>query len=123
MIEKIEQIVNLFEQKKIDRRQLVGALLVVAAAPAPTADAAAPMFSGRTINHVTILGTDLKRSRAFYERLVGAQVMYDGGRFYDMRLSGGNSFISIAQAPTPRIDHVCIGVVNFDADRTEAMIR
>jgi catechol 2,3-dioxygenase-like lactoylglutathione lyase family enzyme len=43
------------------------------------------------VNHVTIFVSDLQRSRTFYERLVGATVMYDGGRFYDMKLSGGQS--------------------------------
>jgi len=123
MVERIEQIVTLFEQKRISRRQLVGALLAAAAGPSAAVEAEAPMLDGSVVNHVTMFVTDLQRSRAFYERLVGATVMYDGGRFYDMRLSGGTSFISIVQSATPRIDHLCIGIPNFDTDQAEAMVR
>src|SRR5436190_6981981 len=123
MVERIEQVVTLFEQKKIDRRQLIGALLAVAAAPAATSEAATPLLNGSVVNHVTMFVSDLQKSRAFYERLVGATVMYDGGRFYDMRLSGGTSFISIVQNANPRIDHLCIGIPNFDTDKAEAMIK
>ena len=123
MVERIAQIVALFEQKKISRRELVGALLAAAAVPSAPAEAAAPMLEGSLINHVTMFVTDLQRSRAFYERLVGASVMYDGGRVYDMRLNGGTSFISIVQSATPRIDHLCIGIPNFDTDQAEMMIR
>jgi len=123
MVERMEQIVALFEQKKISRRELVAALLALAALPSAPAEAAAPMFDGSVVNHVTMFVTDVQRSRAFYERLVGATVMYDGGRVYDMRLSGGTSFISIVQSATPRIDHLCIGIPNFDTDQAEAMIK
>src|SRR5262245_63393733 len=91
--------------------------------PSAPAEAAAPMLDGAVVNHVTMFVSDLQRSRAFYERLVGATVMYDGGRFYDMRLSGGTSFISIVQSATPRIDHLCIGIPNFATDQTEAMVK
>src|SRR5438132_14253603 len=101
MVERIEQIVALFEQKQIDRRQLIGALLLATAAPATSVEAADSLFDGRILNHVTIMVSDLERSRAFYERLVGATVMYErAGRLYDMRLNGGNSFISISQSTT-----------------------
>jgi catechol 2,3-dioxygenase-like lactoylglutathione lyase family enzyme len=123
MVERIEEVVALFEQKKISRRELVGALLAVAAMPSTPVDAAAPMLDGSIVNHVTMFVSDLQRSRAFYERLVGATVMYDGGRFYDMRLSGGTSFISIVQSAIPRIDHLCFGIPNFDTDQAEAMVK
>ena len=123
MVKRIEAIVSLFEQKRIDRRQLISALAVAAAAPAASVAAAPSLFDGRVVNHVTMFVSDLQKSRAFYERLVGATVMYDGGRFYDMRLSGGTSFISILQSNTPRIDHLCIGIPNFDTDRAEVAIK
>jgi catechol 2,3-dioxygenase-like lactoylglutathione lyase family enzyme len=118
----MEQLVDLFERKQIDRRHLIGALLIAASARASSGEAADSLFDGRGVNHVTIFVSDLQKSRAFYERLVGATVMYDGGRFYDMRLSGGNSFISIVQSATPRIDHLCVGIPNFDTDKAEAAI-
>jgi hypothetical protein len=91
MVERIEHVVTLFEQKQIDRRQLIGALVAAIAAPAAAVEAAPGLLDGRGVNHVTIFVSDLQRSRTFYERLVGATVMYDGRRFYDMKLSGGQS--------------------------------
>jgi catechol 2,3-dioxygenase-like lactoylglutathione lyase family enzyme len=123
MVERIEHVVALFEQKRIDRRQLIGALVAAMAAPAAAVEAAPGLLDGRGVNHVTVFVSDLQRSRAFYERLLGATVMYDGGRFYDMKLSGGRSFISSVQSNTPRIDHLCVGIPSFDADRTEALVR
>ena len=129
MVEQIEKLVDLFEQKQLNRRQLIGALMLAAAAPAAPAVAAPSLFDGRVLNHVTIMVSDLERSRAFYERLLGVTVMYDGPKrgqsFYDMKLHGGTSFISIAGARSamPHINHVCVGIPNFDTDRAEAVIK
>lgn len=123
MIEQIERMIDLFEQKRIDRRQLVCALVAAVAGPSATAEAAPPLLTGSAINHVTLRVTDLQRSRAFYERLVGVKVMYETDRLYDMRLGGGTSFISIAQDTAPRIDHLCVGIRNFDVERTELMLK
>jgi catechol 2,3-dioxygenase-like lactoylglutathione lyase family enzyme len=124
VVQRIEAFVSLFEQKRINRRQLVSALVAtVASAGAAPAEGAPSLFDGRIVNHVTMFVTDLQKSREFYERLVGATVMYDGGRVLDMRLSGGTSFVSIVQSNTPRIDHLCIGIPNFDTDRAETAIK
>jgi len=129
MVDQIERLVDLFEQKRLSRRQLIGALMAAAAAPTAPAAAAPALFDGQVLNHVTMMVSDLERSRAFYERLVGATVMYDGTRtgqsMYDMKLSGGTSFISIVggRATPPRIDHLCVGIPNFDTDRAEATIK
>ena len=127
MLERIEKLVAMFEQKQIDRRQLIGSLVVAAAAPAAAPAAAAPgVLDGRVLNHVTIGVTDIKRSRAFYERLLGVAVLYDGttsgAQFYDLRLNG-ECFISLMNSATPRIDHLCVGIPDFDADRAAADIK
>ena len=82
MHEQIETLVDLFEQKRLSRRQLIGALVAAATAPAQRAAAAPSLFEGQALNHVTMMVSDIERSRAFYERLVGATVMYrrDEGR-------------------------------------------
>ena len=129
MHEQIETLVHLFEQKRLSRRQLIGALVAAATAPAQRAAAAPSLFEGQALNHVTMMVSDIERSRAFYERLVGATVMYDGTKVgqqtYDMRLNEGTSFISVVstRSTAPRIDHFCVGIPNFDTDRAEAIIK
>lgn len=129
MVEHIEKLVTMFESKQLDRRQLIAALLTAAAVPAPTVAAEPALFDGRALNHVTMMVSDLERSRTFYERLLGVKVMYEGPKrgqqVYDMRLADGTSFISIALARSgpPHINHLCVGVRNFDTDRAEAVIK
>ena len=128
MLNEIEKLVDLFEQKRLSRRQLIVGLVAAASASPAPAGAAPALFDGQALNHVTMMVSDIERSRAFYERLVGATVMYDGAKvgqsMYDMRLAGSTSFISVvsARSTSPRIDHFCVGIPNFDTDRAEAAI-
>jgi catechol 2,3-dioxygenase-like lactoylglutathione lyase family enzyme len=97
MRQEVDRLVRLYENKRISRRELIGALLAAAAvpgadaaaqqaAPAPTANLtgtpppATALFRGRTLNHVTLMVRDLEQSRRFYQELVGATVLLDGRR-------------------------------------------
>jgi catechol 2,3-dioxygenase-like lactoylglutathione lyase family enzyme len=120
MLQRVEQLLAMYEAKQIDRRQLLGALLLASAAP-PTASQAQTgagdgrqnsLFRGRTINHVTMRVNDLEESRAFYQELLGASVLLDGtaaprSAWYDLRV--GDSFVSVSKG-TPGIDHFAIGI-------------
>ena len=129
MVEQVEQLVSMFESNQLNRRQLIAALLTAVAAPVPAAAADPALFDGRLLNHATVMVSDLERSRAFYQRLLGVKVMYEGPKrgqsVYDMRLADGTSFISIALARSgaPHINHICVGIPNFDTDRAEAVLK
>lgn len=128
MLNRVEELLAMYEGKQIDRRQLIGALLVVSAAPLAASQAQKgagegrqnPLFRGRIINHVTMRVNDLEESRAFYQELLGASVLLDGttssrSPWYDLRV--GESFVSVSKG-TPRIDHFAIGVDPWNgADR------
>src|SRR5262245_8775535 len=121
MVEQMDKLVSMFERKLIDRRQLLTMLAAAASAPAATAEAApASALEGLGLNHVTVAGKDLERSRAFYEQLLGLSMLHNGPShgmaFYNLRLKG-NNFISLIRSDTPHIDHLCVAVANFDADR------
>jgi hypothetical protein len=49
MVERIEQLIELFERKQIDRRHLIGALLIAASARAASGEAADLLFDGRGV--------------------------------------------------------------------------
>ena len=61
----IESLVEKFEQKKMTRRELVASLLVATVAtsvPSVSAQTAAPVAIGRSMNHVSLSVTDVNLS-------------------------------------------------------------
>jgi len=131
MLQTIDRLLAMYEERQISRRQLIGALLMASAtaplaaeeaqqkpavpggnltgAPAPTN----AIFQGRVINHVTLNVHDLDESRHFYQELLGASVLLDGRSsaergWYDLRI--GDSFIAVAKGTEARIDHFAIGL-------------
>jgi catechol 2,3-dioxygenase-like lactoylglutathione lyase family enzyme len=138
MSEPIEKMLTLYERGAIDRRQFLGAIAVVASAaapaalgqstPAPAASASPGIFRGQVINHVTLSVSDASRSRAFYQRLLGATDIFPAAnpnaplRFADLRV--GSGFIGLYPMGQPgRIDHFCIGIEDFNDDRVMTELR
>lgn len=119
-IQAIESLVENFEQKKMTRRELVASLLAataVSAAPTVTAQSAAPVAVGRSMNHVSLSVNDVNRSADFYNRVLGMEIISrpaNGG--LNMGL-GSESFLGLYNLPNPGgMHHMCIGVDNYDAD-------
>lgn len=132
MLEKIDELLTMYEEKHITRRQLVGALLMAAAtvrraaaagqqkpaSPERNLTGAPPLkdalFHGRIINHVTLSVNDIDESRQFYQELLGASVLLDGrssgqSGWYDLRI--GDSFVSVGGGRgAPGINHFAIGL-------------
>src|SRR5687767_13136634 len=131
MPETIEELLTMYDEKRISRRQLIGALLMASATAPLAAEAgqqkpalpgqnltgARPpkdaLFRGRTINHVTLSVHDIDESRQFYQELLGASVLLDGRSsaqtgWYDLRI--GDSFVSVAKGETASIGHFAIGL-------------
>jgi catechol 2,3-dioxygenase-like lactoylglutathione lyase family enzyme len=91
----------------------------MAAAQAP----AAPM-AVQGINHVSIFVSDMDRSVEFYQRIFEMPIksVQQGGT--NLAAGGGNQFLGIYQVgQTPRIDHVCLSIRDFDPDRVMAALR
>jgi catechol 2,3-dioxygenase-like lactoylglutathione lyase family enzyme len=106
-----------YERGVISRRELLGALaLLTAAAPSPAS--AAPIGTVASFNHVSVFVPDVKKSVAFYQDLFGLPILtrQDPG----INLNCGSGFLGIyplpATAKESRIDHLCLGIPNFDAD-------
>jgi catechol 2,3-dioxygenase-like lactoylglutathione lyase family enzyme len=131
MPEKIDELLTMYDEKQISRRQLIGALLTALAATPLTADegqppTAAPMrnltgapspndalFRGRVINHVTLSVNDIEESRQFYQQLLGASVLLDGrssaqAGYVDLLI--GDSFVSVGKGKAAGIGHFAIGL-------------
>lgn len=112
----LDRLLSEYDTGRITRRELLGALSGLVAA-APAAMAAEPAIGAvKQLNHVTMFVRDVRKSVAFYQDLFGMPVLtrQDPG----VNLNAGTGFLGIypAQARGSAIDHLCLGLENFDAD-------
>ena len=118
----IENLLGRYEGGQMTRRDLVlslSAMMVAQRASAQSRPAAAP-FPGRTLNHLTLRVSDTERSIAFYQKLFGISVLtrqHEGGTAV---LPIGNTQYLILHGSdvAPHLNHFCIGIDNFDPDKT-----
>ena len=121
MIDNIDTLVASYERGTLTRRQLLLALAVAT----PVGGAQAPagtVMKARMLHHVNLQVSDVARSEAFYRRLLGLPpsrvVQGPDNHGLDLADSG---LIILQKSQTPgRIDHFCVGVESFDADRLRA---
>ena len=118
---EIERLVDLYDGRRLSRRQLVQGILALGIAPSVTRARAsppqsAPLFRTRTVNHVTVYASDVARSKAFYQRLTGLPIQSEDKASCEFRLE--NSFLGI-YAPDPGqrfgFNHFCFGIEKYDA--------
>jgi catechol 2,3-dioxygenase-like lactoylglutathione lyase family enzyme len=118
MSRAIEGLISDYETGRLSRRDLVLTLAALAAAPLPAA-AQAPALRPRTLNHVSLVVSDLERSVAFYQRVFGLPMKskQTGG----VNLAVGDQFLGIYQVGgngAAQINHFCFGFDSFDPQRT-----
>jgi catechol 2,3-dioxygenase-like lactoylglutathione lyase family enzyme len=138
----IETLLNDFEAGKMNRRQLIKSLAMVASVAAPatslaqSAPAKAPWKTVH-LDHISYSVTDYKRSAAFYSSLMGWDVANDNGTNQATLKIGDIGEIIIrnarrpdgapapaAQADRPPvtgvINHISYGVAPWDTDAVKA---
>ena len=77
-----------------------------------------PSIRIRSFNHVSLNVTDLKRSIDFYQGLFGMPVQARRPASVQLRIGTGPQFLNLSAAGTaPRIDHMCVGVEQFEVNR------
>jgi catechol 2,3-dioxygenase-like lactoylglutathione lyase family enzyme len=123
MIETFAALITAYDNGSLTRRQLLQAL-AIAAAPASAAaqPAGGSAMKGRFLHHVNVQVSDVARSEAFYRTLLGlpASRVVQGPDNHGLDLPG-SGLIILQRSDTPgRIDHVCVGVENWNADRLRA---
>jgi catechol 2,3-dioxygenase-like lactoylglutathione lyase family enzyme len=118
MTQPVETLLTQYESGRMSRRDLVALLTALAAAPSPVA-AQPDALKAATLNHASLIVSDLDRSVAFYRRAFGLPVKstQQGG----VNLAVGDAFLGIYQAgpnAVPHINHFCFGIRNFDPAST-----
>lgn len=118
-MDRLDQLLTLYDRRAISRRDLLGALALLGVGAASGVGAAVPARAkaaqGRTLNHVSLGVADLHRSTAFYDRLLQLPVRDRGADYCEYRLDNG--FLGLYQDKDMRrgLDHVAIGVEHYDA--------
>jgi catechol 2,3-dioxygenase-like lactoylglutathione lyase family enzyme len=120
----VDTLLTHYEQGRMSRRDLVALIGALAAAPLPAAaQAPSPALAAQTLNHASLIVSDLDRSVAFYQRVFGLPVKsrQQGG----VNLALGDAFLGIYQGGAnamPHINHFCFGLRNFDPAATVAAL-
>lgn len=121
----IDTLVSQFELGSLTRRQLMQALLVIAASPALAQERPAGAFRPTGIDHVQITVTDLKATQQFYEKLFGVATTSPNPTQLSLALGTSGNTISVhnESGPTKPIDHFGIAVQNFSAEAALATVK
>lgn len=117
----IEHLVEQFESRKLSRRDLVASLSAIVAGAAATSAQAPPPVSmlvqGRSLNHASLAVSDVEKAAEFYGTLLGAKVVSRPGNG-GINLGLGDGFLGLYKLANPgTVNHICIGVDNFNADQ------
>ena len=127
----ITDLVTRFERGGLTRRQLIQGLsaLVTAGSSVSPAAAQAPKLQAATINHTSVLVTDLQRSADFYGKVFGLLPVSEDKENKILRLGAGGSGVNAtlvslrAQNPPGLIDHFAIGVQGFNRDTATQVLK
>src|SRR5713226_8361950 len=110
----------------VDRRQFLLSLPALAMAPAAMAQSSAAQIRMRGLNHVTLTVSDLKRSVDFYQGLFGMPIQArQGSTLVVLRMGTGPQSLMLSTSgagATPSINHLCVGVEEFNVDRVLKML-
>jgi len=124
MTAHLETLVRDFEERRITRRELVGALVALLAAPhaafaasSASAAQAAPVARARSLNHISIGVADVERAAQLYQGLLGLEVVSRPGNG-GINLGLGDGFLGLYSIPgfVGRPHHFCLGVDDYDPD-------
>ena len=97
------------------KKSSMGKLLLISmlffASMQPVQAQIAPEYS--SVDHVEFFVTDLQRSLAFYTGLFGNS-LYKHRQTERRYLTLGSHYLAIEERESARVDHVCLGIENFD---------
>jgi catechol-2,3-dioxygenase len=116
----IERLIECFERGEISRRQAIGGLTALVAAtatgrvPASAAPDATSTFQAAGLNHIALRVTDIPRSRDFYIKHLGMEVMRESASNCFLRC--GEHFVALFRGDSAGMDHYCYSVEDYTVD-------
>jgi catechol 2,3-dioxygenase-like lactoylglutathione lyase family enzyme len=119
MQQRLDSLLSDYDKGLLSRRQLLAALAAVAVSPAIGSPAS---FQARSLNHVSLAVSDVDRSQAFYERVLGVGVVSTQKNGINLGL--GNSFLGLYKIDDrPRIHHFCVGLDQYNVNEAADKLR
>ena len=112
-----------FEDGKMTRRQLIQSLALAATAASaasavPRVESGAGVIKATYLNHVGYQVADYGKSRDWYTELFGMKVLLDDGKKANLGVGESQLIFHPRKTPTmPVVDHVCLTIANWDADK------
>ena len=126
----ITELVTRFERGRLTRRQLIeGLSALVAAGAASDAVGQTTGLQATSINHTSVLVTDLQRSATFYGNVFGLKTVSEDKPNKILRLGTGGSGVASTlvslrlQPPAGSIDHFAISVQGFNRDTVTQVLK
>ena len=120
----ITKLVDQFELGVINRRQLVAGIGAMVAAwglrSQEQDDKKQSTFEATELNHIALRVVDVKRSRDFYIKHLGMAVSRETEN--NCFLNFGNNFLALFHGETPKMDHYCYSVKDYDVNDAEAKL-
>ena len=126
-----DEIVGQFEQGGLSRRQLASRLMGLGATLAVMAEGAgasaspsqAGTFQATGLDHVALNVRDVPRSRDFYVKHLGLDVINDGGEDNCFLGAGKTFFLTLFRGEKPGLNHYSYAINGFDPDEAEAKLK
>ena len=124
-----EEMIEQFERGTLSRRQLasrlmgLGAALAVLPGMAQGGQDKELTFRATGLDHVALDVKDVPRSRDFYKKRLGLEVIQDGGEDNCFLGSGGDFFLTLFRGDRPGLNHYCYAIKDYDADRAEEKLK
>jgi catechol 2,3-dioxygenase-like lactoylglutathione lyase family enzyme len=126
MMKDIDALVSSYERGTLTRRELLYALAIMTIPKADQAQTpSGSVMKGRNLHHVNVRVSDIARSEAFYRNLFGFSPSrrVQGPDNHGFDLPGGGLIILQKSEQAGHIDHFCIGVDGFDAERLRVKVK
>ncbi|HET8549706.1 MAG TPA: VOC family protein [Bryobacteraceae bacterium] len=109
----IADVFDRYDAGRIGRRDVIRALAAIATAGS-ISSAAEPTFRGAGLNHIAVRVTDIPRTKAFYQDLLGLPLISESGS--SLFLKAGDEFLTFFRNATPGLDHYCVEIEGFNPD-------
>ena len=115
-MDSIDQLFNRYDAGQLTRRELFAAIASLALGGADAAAAEPTIGRVTQLNHVTVFVKDVQKSVEFYQRLFAMPVLTPQPP--GINLKAGSGFLGIYPADDrpAGINHLCLGLPNFDAN-------
>lgn len=129
MIHEFDRWLRAFEEGRISRRDLLAKVFLAAGAGLglQTAQASAeksqegPTFPAKGLNHLALSVTDVARSRDWYIKHFGLEVLRDGAS--SCFLKSADDFLALFKSDKPGMDHFCFTWPGKTADEAVRRIK